>query len=110
MSAAPTALVQIRELADRYGLPLETLCGRIALRPREVARSLGVSLTCVEGWIRSGKLATSRPDRIVLVPLADLLDFLERHRHVAAPRRAREGLRDRAAALLDGGRRVQGLG
>ncbi len=71
---------------------------------------LGVSLRSVEGWIASGKLATSKPDRIVLVPMADLLEFLERHRrHPPAPRGG-TSLRERAAALLDGGSHVQGVG
>lgn len=103
MSAPPSASDRLRELraqAARYGLELELL-DRLALRPREVAHALGVSHRTVEGWIASGQLAASKPERAVLVSLPDLLAFLDAHR--LAPRSAAEALADRAQRFLDGG-------
>ncbi|MDW8080238.1 MAG: helix-turn-helix domain-containing protein [Thermoguttaceae bacterium] len=45
---------------------------RVAVRPREVCRLLGVSLRTVHSWIRTGKLPAKKVGRVVLVPVEAL--------------------------------------
>ena len=100
-NAQPSDLRELRLLAARYGLPIEHLVGRIALRPREIARSLGVGLRSVERWIVTGQLPSVQVERTIMVPIHDLLRFLEENRRVGALHRA-SSLAQRAHELLDG--------
>ena len=94
-------LIELRVLAARYGLPIEHLVGRITLRSREIAAALGVSLRSVEHWIATGKLPSVQVERIVIVPIHDLLRFLEENRRIPRSHRT-PSLAQRARALLDG--------
>ena len=78
------------------GLPV----GRIALWPRELACTLGVGLRSVEHWIDAGKLPSVQVERIVMVPIHDLLRFLEENRRIPRSHHA-PSLAQRARALLD---------
>ena len=49
---------------------------RVALRPRESAKSIGVSQGTFDGWIRNGLLPHIRRGAIVLVPMSKLKKFL----------------------------------
>jgi len=98
-SSAAERLDELRHLAARYGVAIELL-DRLTLRPREVARATGASLRTVETWIADRILRAVRVRGMVLVPLQDLLAFLEDHREdarVAPP----SSLRDRAAREID---------
>ena len=102
---APARLEELRRLAARYGLSLELL-DRIALRPREVAGALGVGLRKIEDWIASGRLGARKPDEgVVVVPLHELLAFLDDHPYV--PSGTRGSLRERARRLIDAAPRVE---
>jgi hypothetical protein len=94
-------LIELRVLAARYGLPIEHLVGRITLRSREIAAALGVGLRSVEHWIATGKLPSVQVERIVIVPIHDLLRFLEENRRITQSHHA-PSLAQRARALLDG--------
>ncbi len=94
-------LIELRVLAARYGLPIEHLVGRITLRSREIAAALGVGLRTVEHWIATGKLPSVQVERIVIVPIHDLLRFLEENRRITRSHHA-PSLAQRACALLDG--------
>ncbi len=96
----PSDLTDLRLLAARYGLPIEHLVGRIALRPRELARTLGVGLRSVEHWIATGKLPSVQVERTVMVPIHDLLRFLESNRRIPRSHHA-PSLAQRARMLLD---------
>lgn len=93
-------LIELRLLAARYGLPIEHLVGRIALRPREIAAALGVGLRSVEHWIATRKLPSVQVERTVMVPIHDLLRFLEENRRITGSHHA-PSLTQRARALLD---------
>ena len=96
----PLDLTELRLLAARYGLPIEHLVGRIALRPREIAAALGIGLRMVEHWIATGQLPSVQVERAVIVPIHDLLRFLEENRRVPRSHHARS-VSQRARALLD---------
>jgi excisionase family DNA binding protein len=97
----PSDLTELRLLAARYGLPIEHVVGRITLRPREIANALGVGLRSVEQWIAIGKLPSVLVERTVMVPIHDLLRFLEENRRIPRSHRT-PSLAQRARALLDG--------
>ena len=95
-------LRELRRLAARWGIPLDC-ADRLALRPREVARAIGFSLSTVEGWIRAGRLPAVQPDPkggiTVLVP--DLVEFLEANYRRVRPCES-SSVEQRAKALIDG--------
>ena len=100
---AADRLRDLRRMADRWGIPLE--CSeRLALRPREVARSIGFSLSTVEGWIRAGRLRAVQPDPKggVAVLVVDLIEFLEANYRGGLRRGAQTSLEERAKAMIDG--------
>ena len=90
-------LRELRQLAERYGLPLETL-DRLSLRPREVARGTGFSSAKISDWIADGRLPSVKIDGSVAVLMVDLLNFLERHRRVTTSQK--ESPRARALRIL----------
>lgn len=49
----------------------------IALRPRDAARALGVSLRTLWGWTRDGRLPHIKLGRVVLYPVAMLREWIE---------------------------------
>ena len=64
-------LEQLRRLAAAYGLPLGIL-DRLTLRPREVARTTGLSLRKVEQLVETGRLPAVKVDRVVLTIRTDI--------------------------------------
>ena len=99
---AADRLRELRRLAARHGLPLQTL-DRLGLRPGEVARGTGFSASKVDEWIAAGRLPSVKIDGSVTVLMVDLLEFLEGHRRAGVPRstaQAHEGSRTRALRLL----------
>jgi len=97
--ATPTQLDELRRLAARYGLSVETVVDRIALRPKEIASTLGVALRTVEGWIAEGSLPAAKRGRVVMVALVDLLRFLEENQVQPRTRNPRN-LQEKAASLI----------
>jgi len=92
-------LAELRQLASQYGVAIE-LVDRLTLRPGEVARVTGVALRTVREWIAKERLAACKIDNLVLVPVLDLLRFLDAHPYLGS--RPQEGsLRDRAAAFIE---------
>ena len=66
-------LAELRELAESYGLPVETLVSRLALSLDEVARAVGVSKRTAEGWLARGEFPSAWKDgSIVRIPTLDL--------------------------------------
>lgn len=51
---------------------------RVALRPREVSRILGVSLRTVHNWIRHRQLPAKKVGRVTLIPLDALQQWLNK--------------------------------
>lgn len=49
---------------------------RIALRPREAAEALGVSDRTLRTWMRDEELPYLRIDRGILIPIADLKEWI----------------------------------
>ena len=79
---------------------LRALHGRLALRPREVARALGVAHRTVESWIAEGRLPAFREGRVVLVGVWDLLGFLE-SRRLRAREPGAKTLHERALRVIE---------
>ena len=77
MSEIADELAALREAAQRYGIPVDSLVGRLTLRVDEVAQALGVSPRTVQGWVASGRIGASRPGRVLLIPPADVLRLLD---------------------------------
>ena len=98
MSAAD--LQELRRLASQYGLPLD-LVDRLGLRPLEIARTLGASERKVREWIETERLPASKIDDMVIVPLVELLRFLEENRYVGG-RPEKRTLRERAVEFVEG--------
>jgi excisionase family DNA binding protein len=69
---------------------------RLALRPAEVARALGISERTLRKWMREEALPFMRLDGVVLIPRGELERWMEAR--VAAARRT-DGL---AAEILSG--------
>ena len=80
MAQTPIDLAELRRLAAEWGLPVDSLVGRLTLRVDEVAKAVGVSVRTVQGWVSNGRLTASKPDRVLLIPLADVLRLLEETR------------------------------
>lgn len=49
---------------------------RIALRPKEAAETLGISERTLRTWMRDEELPYLRIDRGILIPVADLKDWI----------------------------------
>ena len=49
---------------------------RIALRPKEAAEALGVSDRTLRTWMRDEELPYLRIDRGILIPIADLKEWI----------------------------------
>jgi len=97
----PEVLADLREAAERWGLPVETLVGRLALRIDEVAHALGVHRRTVEEWVARDVFPGAWTERkVTRIPVLDVLRFMESRR-----RREAQGtrLRDRARRFLEGG-------
>ena len=92
-------LAALREAAQRYGIRVDSLVGRLTLRVEEVANTLGVSKRTVQGWVATGRITASRPDRALLIPLTEVLRLLDETK-VAAPET--EDLRARATRIIRG--------
>ena len=92
-------LEELRGLASQYGVALE-LVDRLTLRPAEVARVTGIALRTVRQWIATERLPACKIDNLVLVPVLDLLRFLDAHPYVGS-RRQESSLRDRAADFIE---------
>ena len=86
--------------SESIGVALRTLEGRLALRPREVARALGVAHRTVESWIAEGRLPAFREGRVVLVGVWDLLGFLQTRR-LRAREPAPRTLHERALRFIE---------
>ena len=93
-------LVELRLLAAKYGLPIEHLARTKCDPPREIAGTLGVGLRSVERWIATGQLPSVQVERTVIVPMQDLLRFLEEYRRFPRSHHA-PSLAQRAQELLD---------
>ena len=67
---------------SRFYRPRErdTIASTLALRPREAAASLGVSLSTLERLTKSGELAVVKLGRVRLYELCTLEKFLESRR------------------------------
>ncbi len=100
MDAAAAQLAELRRLAARYAIPLD-LVDRLGLRPREIARTLGLSLRKVRSLIESGRLPASRVDNSVVVPLLEILRFLEANPYVPTQTEA-DSVEESAAAFIEG--------
>jgi excisionase family DNA binding protein len=53
---------------------------RIALRPREAAEALGVSDRTLRTWMRDEELPYIQIDRGILIPIADLTEWINERR------------------------------
>jgi len=73
-------LAELRALAASWGIPLNTVADRVALRIDEVPRVTGLSESFIRGLIRDGELPAVKVRTVPLVLVADLLGFLERRR------------------------------
>lgn len=60
----------------------DTLASTLALRPRDAAASLGVSLSTLERLTKSGEIAVVKIGRVRLYELSTLEKFLESRRVV----------------------------
>ncbi len=99
-SGTAEQLEELRRLATRYAIPLD-LVDRLSLRPREVARSLGVSLRKVRSLIESGRLPACRVDEAVVVPVAAILRFLEANPYLPSQTKS-VSIEDAATAFIEG--------
>ncbi len=79
-----------------HGLPPLRLVDRLALRPKEAAEALGVSLGTLRKWMRDDGLPFMRLDGVVLIPRSELGEWMATH--IADERRADAY----AAEILDG--------
>ena len=70
--------VRDRQRHDGHHPPREgpNLDTRLTLRPPEAAQALGVSERTLRKWMRDGGLPYLRRDGIVLIPRAELEDWL----------------------------------
>ena len=57
------------------------LSNRVQYRPDEAADVMGVSLSKVKAWIRTGVLPSHTIDHMRFVLKSDLLAFIESHRN-----------------------------
>ena len=92
-------LEELRRLAARHAIPLD-LVDRLTLRPHETARALGVSPRKVRGLIESGRLPASRVDNAVVVPVLEILRFLEANPYVPT-RTASDSVEEAAASFIE---------
>ncbi len=60
----------------------ETIASTLALRPRQAAAAIGVSVSTLERLTRSGEIAVVRLGRCRLYELSVLEDFLKNRRSV----------------------------
>ena len=98
--SADARLAELRQIASRFGIPLE-VADRLTLRPTEIARITGIGLRKVRELIATERLAACKVDGVVIVPVVDLLEFLEAHQYVGSrPKTA--SLQERAADFIDG--------
>ncbi len=79
-----------------HGPPPLRLVDRLALRPKEAAEALGVSLGTLRKWMRDDGLPFMRLDGVVLIPRSELGEWMATH--IADERRADAY----AAEILDG--------
>lgn len=57
----------------------------LALRPRDAARVLGVSVRTLQDWTRRGIVPCIRQGRVVLYPVSQLQEWLARRMQSADP-------------------------
>ena len=69
-----------------FGSPLHVVIPALALRPREAAKSLGISESLLGQWTRAGIVPHYRRESVVLYPVRVLEDWL-----LGASRKAGEG-------------------
>ncbi len=100
MATRADQLEELRRLATRYAIPLD-LVDRLSLRPREVARSLGVSLRKVRSLIESGRLPACRVDEAVVVPVAAIIRFLEANPYLPSQTES-ASIEEAATAFIEG--------
>ena len=89
---------ELRRLASEYGIPLDVV-DRLSLRPAEVARTTGIGERTVRRWIETGRLRASKIDTMVVVPVIEVLRFLEENQYVARPQQ--RPLRERAIDFIE---------
>jgi hypothetical protein len=73
--------------------PLPDLSGRVALRPAEAARAVGVSTDTLLAWRDDGLPIVAR-GRCLLLPVRELRDWLSRQVGVAARDQGRQDQRE----------------
>ena len=66
---------------DRIGRTTKDLSNRVQYRPDEAADVLGVSVSKVKAWIRTGVLPSHTIDDMRFVLKTDLMGFIESHRN-----------------------------
>lgn len=93
-------LAELRQISSRFGIPFE-FADRITLRPIEVARTTGIRIRKVRELIATERLPAYKVDGVVIVPVVDLLEFLEAHQHVGTRSRT-ASLQERADDFIDG--------
>jgi excisionase family DNA binding protein len=93
-------LDELRRLAARHGIPLACL-DRLGLRPREASRLLGVGERTIRGLLDSGALPAARVGGAVVIPVLNLLRFLDDHPY-SNRQKGRESVQDRAADFIEG--------
>ncbi len=78
----PAARVAAKTRQEREAMnPADT---RLAVRPAEAARMLGVTRTRIFTEVREGRLRTAKVGRCRIIPIAELRDWLDRQTSGAA--------------------------
>ena len=93
-------LEELRRLAARHGIPL-ALVDRLSLRIREAAHAIGVSTRKVRALVEEGRLPASRVDGAIVVPVMEILRFLEANPYVPTKGEG-ASVEETAAAFIDG--------